>query len=209
MGTLDDFKSSFGQDSLSRSPDRPSGHVWNELCCCGHLGRYHSPSIGGGYQLKEPYIKHAVGQEFTVTTTLHGCLGALKPRGFEQATMSMDREARTGTDQLNPTCPCKDFQAVAKVDRPNRYFNQRVPIDRDDPLRHPFQIGIRAFSTHLSRRRAALSDPSWADREFERRFVWLPDARVCGISKCRETDGVWPQFIRPDGTSELRCSAHR
>jgi hypothetical protein len=210
MDTLDDYLNSFGQDALNRSPDRQPGHVWNELCQCGHLDRYHAPSIGGLFRLKEPYLKHAAGQEFTVTTMLTGCVGALKPRGFEMLTKSMDREARTGTDLLNPTCPCTDFRAVAKVDRPNRYFNQRVPADRADPRRHPFHVGIRAFTTHLSKRRAALSDPSWPRAEFNRRFLWLDGKRVCGLSKCRtDGDGVWPQFVRNDGLSEMRCPAHR
>jgi hypothetical protein len=60
----------------------------------------------------------------------------------------------------------------------------------------------------LSKRRAAQSNPAWAEQELERRFSWIEGARVCGISRCRETADVWPVFINED-QSELRCAAHR
>ena len=87
-------------------------------------------------------------------------------------------------------------------------FNQRMPTDRTDDDRHPFVVGLRALTTFLSRRKAALADPSWTKREFDRRFTWLDGKRVCGISRCKETADVWPVFV--DGErSELRCGPHR
>jgi hypothetical protein len=130
-------------------------------------------------------------------------------RKFERETPTdADREARTGVLRVNPTCPCVTFQPVARVDRPNRYFCQRMPLDRSDPMRHPFIIGMKAFATHLSRRKDAAADPAWADAEFDRRFTWLDGVRVCGLAKCTTTDGVWPVFVGGD-RSELRCAAHR
>lgn len=69
-------------------------------------------------------------------------------------------------------------------------------------------VGVRAFLTHLSKRKAAVTDPDWVDLEFDRRFVWIPKKRRCGLSKCAETADVWPVFV--DGErSELRCGPHR
>jgi hypothetical protein len=210
VGTLDEFKEAFGPTALDRPPDRQPDHVWGEVCVCGHLSRYHPPVTGGSFPLPEPQEKSIGGRPVVITTVLAGCVGALRPRGFvERTATEINREAGSMTEQINVTCPCTSFRPVAQVDRPNRFFNQRIPKDLDDPLRHPFSVGIRAFRTHLGKRRAALSDPSWADREFERRFLWLDGKRVCGLSKCTTTDGVWPQFVRPDGLSELRCAAHR
>jgi len=211
VGTLDDFRASFGETALDRPPDRQPTNVWNDLCCCGHLARYHDPSIGGIFPLKEPYEQSIGGAPVLITTLMDGCVGALRARGFQERTVEqIDRAARTQVERINVTCPCAEFRKVAEVDRPNRYFNQRMPMALNDPLRHPFSVGIRAFRTHLSRRRMALSDPTWAEAEFDRRFLWDEDARVCGISKCTNMgDGVWPQFVRDDGTTELRCAAHR
>jgi hypothetical protein len=212
VGIRDELERTFGTEFFTPTTERRTIHNWHELCVCGHLDRYHSESVGGTYRLPEPFIRSIAGEAVTVSTVFAGCTGAMSNRGFEAQTETVDRESLTILNRINPSCPCVEFRAVAKVDRPNRYFNQRMPRDRSDAARHPFVTGVRAFTTHLSKRRAALSDPTWPDREFDRRFVWLDDARVCSISKCRETADVWPVFVitdPADGLSELRCPAHR
>jgi hypothetical protein len=209
MGIRDEMERAFGDSFFQPTASQLSRHNWHEVCVCGHLGRYHSESTGGLYQLPAPRTQTAGGEEVTVTAEFTGCAGALPVRGFETETMTIDREAHTIVNKVNATCPCDSFRPVAKVDRPNRYWNQRMPPDREDAARHPMVVGVRAFMTHLSRRRAALSDPSWAEREFDRRFLWLDGARVCAISKCSETVDVWPVFVTDALLSELRCPAHR
>jgi hypothetical protein len=208
VGVADEFRASFGEDFFDRKSPHAHGMNWRELCICGHLDRYHSPSIGGGYVLKDPWTVAFRGETINVTAAFFGCVGALKPRGFEEITETADREAMTKIERINPTCPCDDFRAVAMVDRPNRFFNQRMPTDRVDPDRHPFQTGVRAFMTHLSRRKQAMADPSWFEAELDRRFTWTEGKRICATVKCTETDDVFPVFV--DGErSELRCSKHR
>ena len=213
MGISDELKNSFGQDFFNPEHATAARHHWLELCVCGHHIGYHSPSIGGTYRIGEP------GTQLTMRTFhIGGTASRLIAQSKETAkidgtikyleTQTIDHEQKTITVVVNPTCPCTEFRPVAKVDRPNRYFSQRLPRDRADHSRHPMLVGLRAFSTHLSRRRAALSNPQWAVEELDRRFVWLDGARVCGLSRCRETADVWPVFI--DGeTSELRCAKHR
>jgi hypothetical protein len=208
MGISDEVKNSFGQDFFTRKRERAGYHNWFKICVCGHLDRYHGESIGGAYHVPAPFPRNIGGLEVTVSAILDGCVGAMPDRGFQTETKSMDREAQTQTTVVHPTCPCVEFRPIADIDRPNRYWNQRLPIDRKDHGRHPFLTGLRAFSTHLSKRRAALSNPAWAEQELERRFAWVDGARVCGISRCRETADVWPVFIDEE-QSELRCAAHR
>jgi hypothetical protein len=210
MGTLDELRATLGDDFFTR-PARTSAEArvnWQSICCCGHLGRYHSETVGGSYVLPAPGTRVNQGVTYTQVVLLHGCRGALATRGFETDTSATNHETAVITLTVNPTCPCTEFRPVAKVDRPNRYFNQRMPLDLTDITRHPFQVGVKAFAKHLSKRRAALADPSWATAEFDRRFTWLPGARVCGISKCTKTDGVLPMFVHLD-RSELRCAEHR
>jgi hypothetical protein len=213
VGVLDEFRASFGPTALDPTTG-PGTHppVWQPLCVCGHLQRHHAPSIGGTFELFDPTEKAMPdGRRFVHIQIAEGCRGAMVNRG--QSTVQDDTDSTgdpiTRTETFLATCPCDDFREVAKVDRPNRYFNQRIPLDRTDAVRHPFQIGIRAFSTFLSRRRRALSDPAWAAAEFDRRFQWT--ARRCEISSCTATDDVWPVFVSGNrsGLSELRCPAHR
>jgi hypothetical protein len=214
MGVLDDLTSSFGPEALQPrlSPGRGASH-WLGLCVCGHTAKAHSPSIGGEFVLAAPKDKTLPdGRAMEYRMLFDGCRGAVTNRA--EVT---EREENGVTDTLVytheiflPTCPCPEFREVAKVDRPNRYFNQRIPRksgDWEDPLRHPFAIGIRAFNTFLSKRRAALSDPAWAIAEFERRFEWTH--RRCALSRCKASDGVWPVYINVELDSELRCAAHR
>jgi hypothetical protein len=208
MGISDELKDSFGQDFFTRKRSITEQHNWTTICVCGHTRHYHGREIGGDYRVPEPTPRRIGGQMITVQTVLDGCRGAMPGRGFETETEVADYEALTMTTVIHPTCPCREFRPVADIDRPNRYFNQRLPVDRHDRDRHPFLTGLRAFSTHLSKRRAALSNPAWAEQELERRFAWIDGARVCGISRCRETDDVWPVFVNED-QSELRCAAHR
>ncbi len=208
MGTLGELRAEFGDEFFTRKTAAGPTHNWHELCVCGHLDKYHATSTGGAYRVPEPTVKISRGVEWTQVVSFTGCVGALRPRGFQESTESADRETLVTTMTVHPTCPCTSFTPVARIDRPNRYTNQRIPVDRSDRSRHPFVLGLKAFSTHLSRRRAALADPTWPDREFERRFEWLPGKRVCGISKCQATDAVWPVFVHDD-RSELRCPAHR
>jgi len=174
---------------------------WSTVCTCGHLDRYHSESTGGtaARPLRLPE---------RVTWTFHGCRGAIPYRGFK------DREPVPQEDgppivREQPTCPREEFRPVAKVDRAGRYFNQKIPRDREDPARHPFVTGMRAHRTRISKLKSVAGDPAKRDREFDRRFTWLPDARVCSISSCTETADVWPVFVDADDRSELRCPKHR
>jgi hypothetical protein len=209
VGTFEEMQAELGPEFFARrSSQEVNRHNWQPLCVCGHLARAHATPTGGEYRIPEAIVRVTRGVEWTTVTTFEGCTGALPARGFEQETMTADRPNNLVTRVIHPTCPCVEFVGVVNVDRPNRYFNQRIPADRSDFTRHPFQLGLKAFSTHLSRRRAALSDPTWPAAEFNRRFLWLEDARVCGLSKCREVDGVFPVYIDGD-RSELRCPAHR
>jgi hypothetical protein len=208
MSTQDELRELFGEDFFDRKDARESRQNWHELCVCGHIDRLHAVGIGGRYVTAEPKTVMLQGEEWTHLVVFGGCIGAMRLRNYEENATVSDHERRITTLTIRPTCPCDRFRKVAKVDRPNRYFNQRLPRDLTDQSRHPFQLGIRAFSTHLSKRRAALSDPSWATAEFARRFEWLPSERVCGISKCTTVDGVFPVFVHDD-RSELRCPAHR
>jgi hypothetical protein len=211
VGTIDEIKASYGEDFFERKAPLPHQN-WCQLCICGHLDRYHSPSVGGAYQLTEHRTQTIRGQEVAITVAFFGCVGALKARNFEELTYSeIDREHNTMVERINVTCPCEEFRPVVTVDRPNRYFNQRMPNDRVDPARHPFMVGIRAFMTHLSKRKQAVANPDWYAEEFDRRFVWIEGKRVCGMSRCTETDDVFPIFVTDtgDGRSELRCAKHR
>jgi hypothetical protein len=208
MGISDELKTTFGADFFTRKREPAGYHNWCTICMCGHIDRFHAELIGGTYQVPVPEPRSVGGQMVTVQIQVDGCLGAMPTKGFTAETVTMDREALTHTTVRHATCPCTEFRPVANVDKPNRFFNQRLPVDRDDRERHPFMVGLRAFSTHLSRRRAALSNPAWAEAELERRFSWIEDKRVCAIGRCRETKDVWPVLI--DGElSEMRCSAHR
>jgi len=211
MGVLDDLTRSFGPEALEPTTGVGTGpHNWQLLCTCGHLRRYHSEDIGGAFVLASPIDKTlGDGRQFSYRQRFTGCRGAMVSRGVPTAREENDTagDPVTRIEILLPTCPCTKFREVAKVDRPNRYFNQRVPDKKDDPLRHPMTVGLRAMSTFLSRRRRALSDPSWAAAEADRRFEWTH--RRCALSKCEETDDVWAVFINSDGDSELRCSKHR
>jgi hypothetical protein len=206
VGTLDELRAMLG-DNLGRPAEPPARNNWIALCCCGHLSRYHSEDAGGEYQLPPDGTTVVRGEEWTTAHRFTGCVGAVMARGLDEATVTNNPSTHVVTRVVNPTCPCTEFRPVAKVDRPNRYWNQRMPAPDNRSLgTHPLIIGIRAFTTHLSRRKPALADPTWADREFERRFVWTD--RVCGISKCTKVDDVWPVFVSDD-RSELRCAAHR
>lgn len=211
MGTLDDIRSQFGEVTLSA---REVKHNWADLCVCGHLDRYHSPTVGGAYPvLPDENVTTHSGLTVTRKHLFHGCVGALKRRDQEHVTFDPSAGPGLQTFTINPTCPCTELRPAAKVDRPNRYFNQQVPRSATvvDQTRHPFMVGISAFYTHLSRRRAATADPTWADAEFERRFVWIEETRRCSISTCRSTvpTDVWPTFVNGEQLSELRCGLHR
>jgi hypothetical protein len=206
--TRDEIIALHGEDFFHPSTEQEPFHNWTEICVCGHISKYHSPSTGGSYRLSEEHTQVIRGEPVRFITEFDGCRGALPGRGFETETVTLDAEARTQVTRINVTCPCTKFRPVVRIDRPNRYWNQRLPRDREEVARHPMLVGVRAYMTHLAKRKAALSDPSWADREFDRRFIWIDGARVCGLSQCTTTDGVWPVFV--DGEiSELRCVAHR
>lgn len=210
MGDIfEELRESFGEDALNRATERTVVANWHELCVCGHLDRYHSPSIGGSFDLPAPRTSTIRDVEITTTHLFDGCAGAMPARGFETRTQTVDRDTGQATVTVHSTCPCPAFRPVARVDRPNRYFNQRVPADRSDPFRHPFPTGVRAFTTHLSRRRAAQASPDWATAEFDRRFTWIEGKRVCSLTHCTATVNVWPVFVDRADTSDLRCPKHR
>ena len=152
---------------------------------------------------------------------MFGCAGEMPGKAFERFTNDFTsapegEEMGTMVSRVNPTCPCEEFRAIAEVDRPHRYFNQRRPADRTDPAKHPFAVGMRAYRTRIGKlKRAQIDGPTgvgarWADEEFVRRFRWLK-SRVCGISVCTVTDDVWPVFVTSQAASrsELRCAKHR
>ena len=127
--------------------------AWYKLCVCGHLDRYHSPTIGGTFEVVPTEEKtFPDGRRMVYHHVVEGCRGAMVNRG--QSTVRDEREETeeliTRTETFVATCPCDDFRPVAKVDQPNRSFNQRMPDRPRRRARHPFQVGIRAFSTHLS-----------------------------------------------------------
>lgn len=204
---LDEFRTVFG-DYVP--PERPTRSNWHGLCVCGHLDRYHSTTVGGTYELPESTVVTIAGATVTRSFVFDGCVGALKKRSALDETMATDREAGTQIFTKVATCPCTDMRQVASVDRPNRFFCQGIPLDPADAMRHPFVSGFRAFTTHLSRRKAATADETWAEAELDRRFHWDETVRNCSISRCSATGGeVWPAFVNGDLLSELRCSAHR
>jgi hypothetical protein len=174
---------------------------------CGHISRHHGVGNGGTYEPPTVEPPKLGGVTWTWVTVLDGCAGAVKSKGADQWVDSADRERAVMTRTMVRTCPCRDFRPVVNIDRPGRYFCQRV-TNLKDPTRHPMMLGIKAYGTHLSKRRAALTDPTWPAAEFDRRFVWIDGARVCSIANCKTTDDVWPVFVHDD-RSELRCSTHR
>jgi hypothetical protein len=217
MGILDEIEASFGPDALKPSNARTTYDRWHELCVCGHIDRYHGPSVGGSYPLKtgtSPDPRDgAEGARVPRTQVLDGCLGAVQ-KGWISDRAAWDDETQTVIERLPPTCPCTQLRPIVRVNRPNRYFNQRMPADRSDPSRHPFIVGVRAFTTHLSKRKDANPEkggtPEWATAEFLRRFIWIDGARTCSISRCTTADeSVWPCFVNGEALSELRCGSHR
>lgn len=179
---------------------------WLQLCVCGHIATAHSESVGGAYVLPERKQKtRPDGSSYWQEERFHGCRGELRSGRFEP--VSYTRDGDTAVEQINPTCPCTDFRPVAEVDRPGRYFNQRRPKDRADLRRHPLPTGMRAYRTRISKLKLADGDPAKTAAEFDRRFRWLPDARVC-VACGSGGDDVWPVFDENDH-SELRCSRHR
>jgi hypothetical protein len=203
MGTLDSLRAAYGDD-FDGGGRAPTGrHTWEQICTCGHLLKYHSQSTGGSYQTVNGETQFR-GETVKLATEFGGCIGAMPTRGQETETKRMDREAMVLTTVLHPTCPCTEARPIVNVDRPNRFFNQRV-LDR-----HPFLVGIGAFAKHLSKRKAALEDPEWATAEFDRRFTWIDGSRICSMSRCTTSDEtVLPVYVNDARHSELRCARHR
>jgi hypothetical protein len=209
MGTLDAIRAGYGKSFDEIGGREASRHNWQEVCVCGHTGRYHAESIGGSYSTAvHEGTREFRGRSFRMVAEFGGCVGAVHVYGRETETRRVDDETGVMTTVIQPTCPCTDFRPVARVDRPNRMFCQRV----ND--RHPFLTGVRALATHLSRRKAADpdrgGDPVWADAEFDRRFTWIPEAQRCSISSCKATgDDVLPAYVNGDRDSAMRCARHR
>lgn len=209
MGTLDSIKAILGEDLGEPEPrdttDR-GRHNWQELCVCGHLGRWHAPVVGGSFEFRLTETRFR-GETVRVIHQFEGCQGAMPSRNFETETMTADHDKMTLTVVHNCTCPCTEFRPVVRVDRPNRFFNQRVHPDR-----HPFAVGVRAFTKHLSKRKGALEDETgtWVGLEFDRRFVWIPEAQKCSISNCKvKGEDCFPAYVNDDRHSEMRCGKHR
>lgn len=217
MGTMDELRAYLGDD-LGRgdATERTDRIRWVQVCVCGHLSTAHSPSIGGDFPLPtEPREFTAGGAPIREIQTMDGCAGEMPNKAFERFTKTTETvdDVLLSTVTVNATCPCPEMRAIAMVDRPHRYFNQKRPADRADPARHPFMVGLRAYRTRIGKlKRANPLDhgdgEAWADAEFDRRFQWLTGKRVCGISACKVTDDVWPVFVHDD-RSELRCAKHR
>jgi hypothetical protein len=204
MGLSDELTDLVGDGVVPYIQER---RRWLGLCVCGHISTQHSQSVGGEY----------IPAPLTDTTPptierFDGCRGALA--GGRKPTEEYVREGDVIVKLTLATCPCERFRPIAKVDRPGRFFNQAIPRDREDYIRHPFLTGIRAYRTRISKFKAIDGDPVKTAAELDRRFEWLPGARICSISRCKATDDVWPVFVSEgsDGTrshSELRCLAHR
>lgn len=211
MGVLDGLRAGYGDQLQPRPAAERDRSNWVEVCVCGHTTLGHSTAIGGRWLLPDPEPIPVKGTTET-GMRIHvadGCTGAMPTRGVELETSTINREARTWTVTHTPTCPCSQMRPVALIDRPNRYWNQRVLADR-----HPFSTGTRATLTHLSKRKAADpdrgGDPAWAEAEFERRFRWIEKAQRCSISGCKATgDDVLPAYVNGDRDSAMRCSRHR
>jgi hypothetical protein len=212
---MDDLKRLLGPD-LGRTdgpPERPGQQRWTTVCVCGHLDVAHAPGIGGTLVVREPEEKISSNRAIRIVEAAVGCTGEMPSRWFERFSDAPGEtvdEVMIINRTVNATCPCTKFRAVARVDRPSRFFNQRRPADRSDHHRHPLAVGMRALHTRLLKlKRARLSELGevWAAEEFDRRFRWIEDARVC--SECPETDDVWPCYVDDRDTSEMRCAQHR
>lgn len=187
-------------------PRQPTTN-WTTVCVCGHLAKFHAPAIGGDYRFFEPSDREVKGVMWSFHIAHEGCNGAMPGRGAETDRTDRDETAHVITTTVLATCPCTEFRPVARLDRPNRMWNQRIPRDPSDRARHPFHLGLKAMTTFLAGRKAALADPDWADAELDRRFEWID--RRCWVGRCKETDGVWPVFVNGDLLSELRCPKHQ
>jgi len=210
MGIREELKQAFGEDFLEprRWGRQPS---WHDLCVCGHIDWRHGRPIGGSF-LEEEDDRTIGGQPVHYRRTLNGCAGAMAFRGFDKEDRDLDHVAGTAVVTVKTTCPCVKFQPVARIDRPGRYFNQRIPRDLTAYARHPFATGVRAYLTFLSGQKSGNpdkgGDPDWVPAEFDRRFVWLD--RRCAHLTCHTTAEVWPVYVDADpARSELRCPLHR
>src|SRR4051812_15666124 len=96
----------------STASERPEAHNWRELCVCGHLDRYHSESVGGMAERPGPG-----GLPLDVPYVFHGCNGELPPRGTIRRVPERQDNGPTLVREM-ATCPCEEFRAVARVDRP-------------------------------------------------------------------------------------------
>lgn len=205
METYEEIQAWIEQQLGPPRTDERDRHNWTTACVCGHVARYHSGDIGGEWVVPDPRDRSLGGELYREIRVSVGCTGAMPLRGFEAETTVIDREAKVITITRNPTCPCREFRPVAEIDRANRYWNQRVFPDR-----HPFAVGMRAFTTHITRLKRAEGDPDWAAAEFLRRFRWMPEARRCSITKCAATgEGVAPTYVNAKLDSEMRCPKHR
>jgi hypothetical protein len=167
---------------LSSAADRQSR--WIEICVCGHERTMHGPGNGGEYG----------GVDWG--KTVDGCAGPPPERGRPLRRIQAD-----GMAHVDPTCPCMMHRPVAEVDRPARYFRQKV-WTRDRV--HPLVRGMRAMTTRLDRSKRYLGQGA---EEAARRFRWLDDARECRV--CGKRDGtVWPCYVNDQRLSQMRCSNH-
>lgn len=209
MGTLDEFRRAYGNDLGRPSEiDYDRGKNWLELCVCGHVSRYHPTTAGGRWNVP-PVAKRVIREtEVTVIQVSQGCCGAMPPRNFEGEVTDVNFDTNVMTITHVATCPCRELRPIANVDRPNRYFNQRI-----NPERHPFAVGVRAFTTHLTRLKSVrqAKDPeAMSETVFDRRFVWIEGQRRCSISSCKaQGEGVLPCFVNDELHSEMRCEKHR
>lgn len=207
MDINEQMASMFGEDWGRPSEATVSRRTnWERLCCCGHLERHHPAAFGGLYTPPADGEMTFRGTTVKIVHVTEGCRGAMPASGFELEIHTMDREAGVQTVTWSATCPCREFRPVATVDRPNRYFNQRVLADRP----HAFATGLRAFRTFLNGCKFAKLDPDWPAAEMVRRFVWIDGAQRCSLSRCKTVgDTVFPTYINAIMDSGMRCEKHR
>src|SRR4051812_49291717 len=79
MGTLDELKDTLGE-SFFTQPARTGAESrvsWQPICCCGHLQKYHSATVGGTYVLPDPGAAILHGETYARVIVFNGCRGAI------------------------------------------------------------------------------------------------------------------------------------
>jgi hypothetical protein len=166
----------YAEHGISSEEQEAKKHRWVPLCVCGHTSEYHS---GEGQHMD--------------------CRGAMPNRG--------DRDRVKYDPKLGlvypPTCPCRQMRAAAEVDRPGRYFRQKV-WTRDDV--HPMVRGMKAMRTRIGSLKTTKDPDPDPDAAFAQRIRRLEGWRcaICGD----ETDAI-AMYVSSNRQSQMRCPRHQ